>query len=64
MNDQSADEVELLSGYANQVAGIFPEYWSVDFCKAKDGRWILIDMATGDRSWHDESCEYADDMWG
>lgn len=42
-----------------QVADIFKNegYWSVDFCKAKDGRWILIDMALGENSWHPE-CEY------
>lgn len=58
MNTQSDEEVELLSGYANQVAEVMKGYWSVDFCKAKDGRWILIDMALGEASWHDEGCEY------
>jgi hypothetical protein len=36
------------------VAKQFEGYWSVDFCKAKDGRWILIDMAEGEKSWHPE----------
>ena len=64
MNEESDDEVELLSGYARQVAGAVEGYWSVDFCKARDGRWILIDMATGERSWHDESCEFYDPLMG
>jgi len=58
MNIETDEEVGLLTAYAQMIAGIFPEYWSVDFCKAKDGRWILIDMATGEASWHDERCEY------
>ena len=58
MNIETDEEVALLSGYAEQVAEIMEGYWSVDFCKAKDGRWILIDMATGERSLHDERCEY------
>ncbi len=58
MNLETDEEVELLSNYANQVAEVMEGYWSVDFCKAKDGRWILIDMATGEDSWHDERCEY------
>jgi hypothetical protein len=50
-------ELELLSNYAMKVAGVFPDdYWSVDFCKAKDGRWFLIDMAEGQRSWHQDGC--------
>lgn len=50
-------EIELLSDYAMKVAEVFPEgYWSVDFCKAKDGRWILIDMAEGQKSWHQDGC--------
>ena len=52
MNAESPEEVELLAGYATTIAGVFSGYWSVDFCKARDGRWIFIDMATGDRSWH------------
>lgn len=58
MNTETDDEVELLTQYTEQVAKAVDGYWSVDFCKAKDGRWILIDMATGEASWHDESCEY------
>lgn len=58
MNFETLEEVELLSSYARQIVAIMEGYWSVDFCKAKDGRWILIDMALGKASWHDERCEY------
>lgn len=52
MNTETADEVALLTGYAIQIANAVDGYWSVDFCKAADGRWIFIDMAEGNRSWH------------
>jgi ATP-grasp domain, R2K clade family 3 len=37
---------------AIKVAKIFNHYWSVDFCQATNGDWVLIDMATGEKSWH------------
>ena len=59
INKETPEEVKLLSNYVKQVAKVFPKgYWSVDFCKAKDGRWILIDMAVGEHSWHDKNCKY------
>lgn len=51
LNTETEKEVKLLTGYAEKVASVLDGYWSVDFCKAKDGRWILIDMAMGERSW-------------
>lgn len=59
LNTETKEEIKLLSKYTKIVTKIFNKgYWSVDFCRAKDGRWILIDMAKGDRSWHKESCKY------
>jgi len=56
-NRETKEEVELLSKYAQLVAGVLPEgFWSIDFCKSKDGTWYLIDMATGERSWHPDTC--------
>ena len=52
VNRETTEEIRLLTGYAEELAEIFSGYWSVDFCKAKDRRWILIDMATGEKSWH------------
>lgn len=59
LNIETEEEIELLTSYAEMVAKQFEGYWSVDFCKAKDGRWILIDMARGERSWHQKSCKFA-----
>lgn len=50
------DEV-LLDKYALMVAEKLEGYWSVDFCKAKDGRWMLIDMARGEVSFHWKDCK-------
>jgi hypothetical protein len=51
MNIETPHEIRLLTGYASLVAGVLEGYWSVDFCKAKDGRWILIDLALGEQSY-------------
>lgn len=59
MNTETQEEIELLFKYVEEVAKVLGGgYWSVDFCRAKDGRWILIDIATGERSWHDDKCKY------
>lgn len=50
-------ELEQLKRYAETVAKCLDGYWSIDFCKAEDGRWILIDLAEGLKSWHPENCE-------
>lgn len=52
MNRETVEEIELLTKYSEEVGQYFEGYWSIDFCKAKDGRWILIDMALGKNSWH------------
>lgn len=59
MNLETSAEIELLTTYTKQVAKIIDGFWSIDFCKAKDGRWILIDMAEGNKSWHPEDCKFA-----
>lgn len=56
LNTEGEKEIKLLMRYAEKVAKIFSGYWSIDFCKAKDEGWILIDMATGKNSWHPEGC--------
>lgn len=58
MNLETPKEIKLLTNYTQQVAMVIKDgFWSIDFCKAKDGRWILIDMAIGERSWHPQ-CKY------
>ena len=54
------EEMKQLIRYVGNVDGVGSVvgkgFWSVDFCRAKDGRWILIDMAEGERSWHPKDC--------
>lgn len=56
MNTESEQEIELLSEYARRVGKVMPEYWSVDFAKARAGKWYLIDMALGKNSYHWPNC--------
>ena len=59
MNHQTFEEMNWLTSYSTLIAQELDGYWSIDFCRAKDGRWILIDCATGGHSWHPASCEYS-----
>lgn len=54
LNHESLAEKNLLIALADEVGSVMPGYWSVDFALARDGRWLLIDMAGGERSWHPE----------
>ena len=58
MNEESADEIKLLTGYAEMVSRAVGGSWSVDFCRAKNGVWHLIDMAISGSSWHPEDCPH------
>lgn len=55
----TAKEMELLLSNAKMVAGVMDGFWSVDFCRAKDGTWYLIDMAVGEDSWHPRTCPHS-----
>ena len=59
MNFESQEEIDVLSEYSKVIATHFEDYWSVDYCKSKDGRWILIDMAEAEKSWHPSECKYS-----
>jgi hypothetical protein len=52
INKEFSEEIEQLTIYAEQIAKFFEGYWSVDFCRSKDGTWYVIDMARGEDSWH------------
>ena len=57
--DSTSDrDFKAMDDMACKVAARFKGCWSVDFCKAADGRWILIDMARGVDSWHPKDCRY------
>lgn len=59
LNQQSNYEIGLLTKYAESVGKELGNYWSVDFAKAKDGRWLLIDLARGELSFHVDGCPHA-----
>ena len=52
LNKEEEKEIVLLTGYAKEVSKQIRGYWSVDFCKSKEGKWYLIDMARAELSWH------------
>ena len=49
-------EAEELLVDAERVASEFKGYWSIDFCRGKNKKWYLIDMAKGEESYHDTNC--------
>lgn len=56
-NVRTDDEIALLDFCAEKVAAIFNGFWSIDFCRAKTGKWYLIDMALGAESYHHKGCK-------
>lgn len=64
VNTEIPEEINLLMGYAQNVADTLAEqgdlnYYSVDFACGRDRKtWWLIDMAEGERSWHQEGCPF------
>lgn len=50
LNEESGEGI--LTEYAAKVSRAISGYWSVDFAKAKDGQWYLLDMALGKNSYH------------
>lgn len=58
--EKTLSNISQIASQASQVAEVFRNdgYWSVDFCLSAEGTWYLIDMATGEKSWHQEGCTY------
>jgi len=52
LNQETPEEIALLTTYAQKVGNVLNDYWSVDFAKGKNGIWYLIDMARGEQSYH------------
>jgi len=59
MNSLSDEDKALLKSQTEKVALRFEGYWSIDWLKGKDGQWYVIDMATGEDSFHWKGCKYA-----
>jgi hypothetical protein len=57
INKMTFGERKLLSHYAELVAEVLDGYWSIDFAKGQNGKWYLIDMATGERSWRPDDSD-------
>lgn len=49
---------ETLDKYATIFAENNPGYWSVDFALTRNDRWVFIDAARGEISWHPAECIY------
>ena len=56
LNFEGYVEVEELWKMATTFSKAVPGKWSVDFAHTADGRWILIDAARAELSWHPEDC--------
>lgn len=52
------EEWDFLFKKTKMVAKVMEGYWSIDFCRGKNGVWYLIDLAEAEKSWHEEGCKY------
>jgi len=58
MNQQDAEEVELLSRLSSDIGRELGGAWSVDWLwSEQEGQWYMIDMAEADKSYHWPGCE-------
>lgn len=58
INIMDDDEIRELTRLAEVFGERNPGYWSVDFARTKDGRWVFIDAARGEVSFHWEDCPH------
>lgn len=59
MPTYAKNSLMFLTIQAEIVGRAVPGYWSVDFCRHKNGAWYLTDMAEGDQSYHWATCPHA-----
>lgn len=59
LTKEDSDTINL---YAQMVADTMDGNWSVDFAKALDGKWYLIDMADAAQSYHEKECEHMEEF--
>lgn len=64
MNEETDDEIALLTGYAEKIAAILEGAWSLDFAKSRSGLWYFIDAAEASKSWHPGGCPVCPDGQG
>lgn len=58
LNTMDDAEVQDLTRMAVTFGERNPGFWSVDFARTRAGRWVLIDAARGELSWHPEDCPH------
>lgn len=58
LNEMDDAEVQELTQMAETFGERNPGYWSVDFARTRDGRWVLIDAARGEVSYHWDNCPH------
>lgn len=58
LNAMDDAEMQALTRMAEIFGEQNPGFWSVDFAMTKAGRWVLIDAARGELSWHPEDCPH------
>jgi len=57
MNEETQEEISLLTMYAEEIGQKIEGNWSIDFMKGKDGKWYFIDMAREEVSWKPNNIE-------
>lgn len=57
INYESFDEIDTLTKYAGMIGSTLEGYWSIDFCRGRNGDWYFIDCALGENSWHPDCGE-------
>lgn len=58
MEKIAKDEEHIHRKLAKKVAKVMNGYWSVDFARTVDGKWVCIDMAMGKQSYHPSTCPH------
>jgi hypothetical protein len=56
MNDESQEEIALLTALSKRVSAAFDGAWSLDWAVDTRGKWWAIDMAEAERSFHWPGC--------
>jgi|GEM_PF-583455 len=53
------DDYALKVSHAIEPLKVPENFWSVDFCQTKSGKWVVTDLAVGANSFHVPTCKFA-----
>jgi hypothetical protein len=56
LNEETEEEVALLTGLSKRVSREFDGEWSLDWSRAQQGGFVAIDMAVAEESFHWPDC--------